>query len=78
MRTTLNLDDDVAAQLADLARREHRSLSRVANELMRMGLATAQTPSDPAPYVVPTFDSGRPRLDVSDVAQALELLDESN
>jgi hypothetical protein len=76
MRTTLNVDDDLAAQLAHLARAEHRSLSRVANDLMRAGLRAVAQPARPEPYVPPTFDSGRPGLDVTDVAQALEILDE--
>ena len=76
MRTTLNLDDDVAAILAELARKRGRSVSRVANELMREGMRAERKAQKPRRYVPPTFDTGRPLVDVTDVAQALELLDD--
>jgi len=76
MRTTLNLDDDVAAILAELARKRGRSVSRVANELMREGMRAERHARTPRRYVPPTFDTGRPLVDVTDVAQALELLDD--
>ena len=75
MRTTLNLDDDVAAQLASLAGEQRRSLSRVANDLIRAGLRTGQDRDTIEPYQPATFDSGRPLVDVTDVAQALEVLE---
>ena len=76
MRTTLNIDDDVAQQLAVLARAGGRSLSRVANDLMRDGLRSrASTPERDA-YEPPVFDSGTPSIDVTDVAQALDRLDD--
>ena len=77
MRTTLNLDDDVAAQLARLRREQDRSLSRVANDLIRSGLRAGEGGGVRLePYVPPTFDTGSPLLDVADVGQALALLDE--
>jgi hypothetical protein len=75
MRTTLNLDDDVAARLADVARRSGRSLSRVANEALRAGLRDLQRRPAAGPYDPPVLDTGAPLLDVTDVAQALERLD---
>jgi hypothetical protein len=75
MRTTLNIDDDVAEHLSELARERGVSASRVANELMRAGLRTVQERERLVPYEPPTFDTGRPLMDVTDVAQALELLD---
>jgi hypothetical protein len=74
MRTTLNLDEDVAARLAAESRKTGESLSRTANELLRAGIRASQGPA-PGAYEPPAFDSGRPRLDVTDVAVALELLD---
>lgn len=76
MRTTLNLDDDVAAQLTQLARSDGRSLSRLANELMRDGLRTRRSPPSRGDYVPPVLDSGAPWVDVTDVAQALDRLDD--
>jgi hypothetical protein len=75
MRTTLNLDDDVAAQLVARSRESAASMSRVANELIRAGLRASCQPVDAPPYVAPTFDSGRPLVDVTDVAEALEALE---
>ncbi|MGH2856388.1 MAG: CopG family transcriptional regulator [Solirubrobacteraceae bacterium] len=75
MRTTLNIDDDVAAQLAEVARRDGRSLSRAANELLRSGLRSERTPAPIEPYEPPSFDTGRVLLDVTDVADALDALD---
>jgi plasmid stability protein len=75
MRTTLNLDDDVARPLAELAKRSHRSLSRVANDLLRAGLRESQRPAATEPYEPVVFDSGEPLIDVTDVAAALELIE---
>lgn len=74
MRTTLTLDQDVAAMLSEQARTKGFSLSRAANELLRIGLRHNQR-VEQGRYDPPTFDSGRPLLDVTDVASALELLD---
>jgi hypothetical protein len=75
MRTTLNLDEDVALRLSSLAKESGRSLSRVSNEILRAGLrATQESPVVP-PYEPPVFDTGRPLVDVTDVGEALEILD---
>lgn len=75
MRTTLNLDDDVARQLTARARRKGRSVSRVANELLRAGLLTEQQPVALADYDPPVVDTGPPLLDVTDIGEALEFLE---
>jgi hypothetical protein len=75
MRTTLNLDDDVARPIAEMARRSHRSLSRVANELIRAGLRASQQAPRLEPYEPAVFDTGDPLIDVTDVEEALELLE---
>jgi len=75
MRTTLNLDDDVAARLRELSRQSGRSLSRTTNQLLREGLRGRERPAPPAPYEPPTYDTGPPLVDVTDVGAALELLD---
>lgn len=75
MRTTLNLDEDVSAQLGARARAESRSLSRVANELLRVGLRAEQMSEPLERYEPPVFDTGRPLLDVTDVAGAIDILE---
>ncbi|MHB8719206.1 MAG: hypothetical protein ACYDAC_10005 [Candidatus Dormibacteria bacterium] len=75
MRTTLNLDADVAQQLADLARASGRSVSRVANEVLRGGLLAHRQPVALTPYDPPDLDTGRPLLDATDIGETLERLD---
>jgi hypothetical protein len=77
VRTTLNIDDDVAAHLVAEARRRGVSQSRAANDLLRAGLRAIRQPPAPAPYEPPTFDTGRVLVDVTDVAGALSLLDDA-
>lgn len=50
-------------------------MSRVANELLRAGLRAARERPPLAPYQPPTFDTGEPLLDVTDIAGAMEVLD---
>jgi hypothetical protein len=78
MRTTLNLDDDVARGLTERARREARSLSRVANDAIRAGLRAEREAAPLPPYEPRVFDSGEPLIDVRDVAEALEALERAN
>jgi hypothetical protein len=75
MRTTLNLDDDVAAHLAAESRARGASLSRMANEYLRAGMRASREAPALSAYAPPTFDTGRPLLDVTDVAAALDSLD---
>ena len=44
MRTTLTLDDDVAAAVKALARSSGKTLKAVVNEVMRNGLMTGEKP----------------------------------
>lgn len=74
MRTTLNIDADVAAELSDASRRSGQSLSRTANELLRSGLRAARQPAPAGTYEPPVFDTGRPLMEVTDVAAALDAL----
>lgn len=65
MRTTLTLDDDVAAKLRELAHRRKLSFKEVVNSVLRRGLA-AQEPrgESPRPFRVATFSSPfRPGVD---------------
>lgn len=74
MRTTIRLDDDVAAAAERLRHERHIGLSEAVNTLAREGLRSAR----------PTRRSFRQRtselglrVDVSNVAEALEQLDDS-
>jgi Arc/MetJ family transcription regulator len=71
MRTTLSLDDDVAAAVQRLREDRHIGLSDAVNELIRAGLAA---PARRTTFRQRTVDLGV-RIDVSNVQDALEHLD---
>ena len=72
MRTTINLDDEVAAAAQVLRLESGLSLSQAVNSLARAGLDRG--PAVPRPFVQRTAHLGL-RIDVTNVAEALELLD---
>ena len=57
MRTTLTLDDDVAAELQRRARETRRSFKCVVNEALRAGLMPVSSGTR-AEVAVPAFDLG--------------------
>jgi metal-responsive CopG/Arc/MetJ family transcriptional regulator len=71
MRTTVTLDDDVAAAVERLRRDRSIGLSEAINELIRAGL-TVKRPS--RPFRQRSADIGF-KVDVTNVAEALELLE---
>lgn len=78
MRTTLTLDDDVAAALARRRAERGTGLRDEVNDLLRAGLAAASRPAtDPdEPYELPTFDPGRALI--ADQRALKDLLDEED
>lgn len=72
MRTTLTLDDDIAAKLAAEARRSGRSFKAVVNESLRLGLLrTAKVGR--IPFRVQETDLGiRDGIDLSNVEDVLD------
>ena len=72
MRTTLSLDDDVAARIEPLRQTLDKPLKELGNEALRRGLACMHEPPRPAPFRTQPVDLGRCRLpNVDDVASAL-------
>jgi hypothetical protein len=69
MRTTVTLDEDVAAAVARLRRERGLGLSEALNELARAGL---QAPEERARFRQRSVDMGI-GIDVRDTAEALEL-----
>jgi len=65
VRTTLTLDDDVAAALAHRRDQRGAGLRHEVNALLRAGLsaASAPAPGSGESYELPTFDSGRAFID---------------
>lgn len=72
MRTTVRLDPEIAAAAEQMRRERHISLSEAVNELARAGLRHTE---EPGSFVQRTANVGL-RIDVTNVADALELLDE--
>lgn len=74
MRTTLALDDDVVAAVEQLRRERGLGLSEAVNELARRGLAERAADQSRV-YRHRTAPLGI-RVDVTDVAEVLDLLDD--
>lgn len=58
MRTTLTLDDDVAAKLKAESHRTGRPFRDVVNDMLRRGLASQSTASPRKPFKVKARDLG--------------------
>jgi hypothetical protein len=72
MRTTVRLDDDVAAAAQRLSREAHIGLGEAVNRLARAGLRPER--STRRTFQQRTAELGL-RVDVSNVADALDVLD---
>lgn len=75
MRTTLSLDDDVAAQLEQLRVARDATLKQVVNDALREGLARLASPPEIQPFRTRPVDLGichYPNLD-----NVWEVLDEA-
>jgi hypothetical protein len=71
MRTTVTLADDVAAELDRLRRERSIGVSEALNELARAGMVRRKEPRKK--FVQRTHNLGRAYIDVTNVAEALEL-----
>ena len=74
MRTTLTLDDDVAAKLKAESRRAGRSFREVVNETLRRGLAHKRAGGTRQAFKVTVRDLGnlRPGLSLDNIAELIE------
>jgi len=74
VRTTLTLDDDVAAKLKSEARRSGRSFRDVVNDALRRGLTSRRDARPPIPFKVMARDLGelRPGVNIDSVSDLLE------
>jgi hypothetical protein len=72
MRTTLTIDDDVAARIERLRRRSDISLRDLVNEALRRGLREMTAPPRKRrPFRTRTFNTGRCLINIDNVAEAL-------
>lgn len=74
MRTTVEFDDDTAAAVEQLRRSRGLGVSEAVNELVRRGLLPRE---EREPFVQRTSSLAL-QLDVSNVAEALDVLDGSD
>lgn len=75
MRTTVTFDRDVESALRRLRRERGLGMSEAVNELVRAGLAAGRQSADrPEPFRQPTAPLDL-RIEVANVAEALEQLD---
>jgi hypothetical protein len=74
MRTTLTLDDDVAAKLKAESRRAGRPFKEIVNETLRAGLASRRVAAERPAFKIEARDLGevRPGLSLDNVAELIE------
>jgi hypothetical protein len=79
MRTTLTLDDDVAAKLKAESRRAGRPFREIVNETLRHGLATRRVSAQRPAFKIAPRDLGdlRPGLSLDNVAELIEQVEGS-
>ena len=72
MRTTLTLEEDVAAQIERLRRDRDSSFKDVVNEALRLGLREMRAPQqDRQAFRTESHGMGAARIGIDDVAEAL-------
>jgi hypothetical protein len=75
MRTTLTIDDDVAALVERERQRTGQTIRQVTNRLLRQGLQRGR--GRPSPVELPTL-SGRPGIDITDASAVLADADDDH
>ncbi len=75
MRTTLTLDDDVAAVLKERAAEQGVSFKALVNRVIRRGLGPAESRSGPLPKTIPHHFGFRPGIDLDKLNQLADQLE---
>ena len=76
MRTTLSIDDDLAALVEQEVRRSGESFKGTINRLLRLGLIAAHRPEKPKRFVVTPLDiTFPPGLNLDKTEEILEYLE---
>jgi len=80
VRTTLTIDDDVAAELERLRRARNASLKDLVNDALRRGLQDiAAPPKERKPFRTKSFDCGRLLIDnIDNVWEVLDQIEGDN
>jgi Arc/MetJ family transcription regulator len=74
MKTTLNIDDSVMADLKREAARQGRTMSEMVETALRLLLGSQRKKHPPLPEL-PTFDGGEPLVDVADRNAVYDVMD---
>ena len=74
MRTTLTLDDDVAAKLKSESKRAGRPFREIVNETLRRGLESRRAAAQRRAFKVSARDLGnlKPGLSLDNIAELIE------
>lgn len=76
MRTTLTIDDDIAARIEEKRRRDGLSLKQIVNLLLREGLRSSRQNPGARPYRTKTHRLGlRPGFDAARLNQLVDELE---
>jgi hypothetical protein len=76
MRTTLTIDEDVAARLERLRRQRDANFKDVVNDALRRGLDSIEAPPKSRKrYRIKTYDMGEPLIPLDNIAEAIALLE---
>ena len=76
MRTTLDIDDPILADLKRLQKREGKSLGRLVSDLLAQSLANPHAPARKAPALKWITQPMGARIDLSDREALLDAMDE--
>jgi hypothetical protein len=78
VRTTLTLDEDVAAELREESRRSGRAFREVVNEALRHGLADRRASGPRQVFRAAALDLGnlRPGLSIDNVGKLIEQVED--
>lgn len=74
MRTTITLEDELAQELQERARKTSRSFKDVVNDAVRLGLRALEHPPAPVSYSITPVSMGRPKPEFN-LQKALNLAD---
>lgn len=78
VRTTLTVDDDVAAHLQELARQSRQPFKRVVNDMLRLGLQSRRTLAPRRRFVVKARDTAlKPGVELDCAAALIERIEGS-
>ncbi|MGI9036657.1 MAG: ribbon-helix-helix protein, CopG family [Pyrinomonadaceae bacterium] len=79
MRTTITIDEDIAARLDELQRSRKISFKKAVNLLLRQGLAVEEKPPKLKPFKIKARSLGKTneQFNLDKISETLDKLDES-